>query len=121
MSLLAAGYDVTPQSAVGSQRTRSCWLTRCEPTVVTLHPIASDTAEAAAIKVPARAHQRGFWDRRSQINRLHSALREFSSAGLEAFGTDLAISTPLACSAGHPPPRWHRSIRRQAVSITSRS
>lgn len=59
-------------------------------------PIAGDSAEAAAVKVLARAHQRLIWDRQRQVNRLRSVLREFFPAALDAFGTDLAHPDALA-------------------------
>jgi len=37
-------------------------------------PVAGDSAEAEAIKVLARAHQRVIWDRQRQCNRLRSVL-----------------------------------------------
>ena len=55
-----------------------------------LRPVAGDTDAAEAVKVLARAHQQLIWERTRHLLRLRSALREFFSAALVAFGDDLA-------------------------------
>jgi hypothetical protein len=48
-------------------------------------PIASDSGQAEAIKVLARAHQNLIWARTRHTNGLRSALREYYPAALQAF------------------------------------
>jgi transposase len=59
-------------------------------------PVAGDSELAEAVKILARAHQSAIWSRQRQLNSLRSALREFSPAALEAFGTDLATPDAVA-------------------------
>ena len=44
-------------------------------------PVAGDSDDAGAVRVPARAHQQLIWDRVRQTNRLRSALREYFPGG----------------------------------------
>jgi transposase len=46
-------------------------------------PIASDSAQAEAIKVSARGHQNLIWARTRHTNALRSALREYYPGALE--------------------------------------
>jgi transposase len=66
-------------------------------------PVAGDSAEAAGIKVLARAHQNLIWDRTRHTNRLRNDLREFFPAALEAFD-DLAHLDAIAVLAKAPNP-----------------
>ena len=66
-------------------------------------PIAGDSAEAAGVKVLARAHQNLIWDRTRHTNRLRNDLREFFPAALVAFD-DLAHPDAVAVLAKAPNP-----------------
>ncbi len=66
-------------------------------------PVAGDSADAAGIKVLARAHQNLIWDRTRHTNRLRNDLREFFPAALEAFD-DLAHPDAIAVVAKAPSP-----------------
>lgn len=66
-------------------------------------PIAGDSAEAAGIKVLARAHQNLIWERGRHTNRLRNALREYYPAALEVF-VNLADRDTLAVLAKAPTP-----------------
>jgi transposase len=66
-------------------------------------PVAGDSAEAAGIKVLARAHQNLIWDRTRHTNRLRNDLREFFPAALVAFD-DLAHPDAIAVLAKAPNP-----------------
>lgn len=66
-------------------------------------PIAGDTAEAAGVKVLARAHQNLIWDRTRHTNRLRNDLREFFPAALVAFN-DLSHPDAVAVLAKAPNP-----------------
>ena len=65
--------------------------------------IAGDSAEAAGIKVLARAHQNLIWDRTRHTNRLRNDLREYFPAALDAFD-DLAHPDALSVLAKAPNP-----------------
>jgi len=75
--------------------------------------VAGDTELAEAVKVLARGHQSLIWSRERQLNQLRNALREFSPAALEAFGTDLASTDALAVLEVAPTP-----AEGQALSTT---
>ncbi len=49
-----------------------------------LRPVAGDSAEAAAIKVVARAHKTLIWERTRHTQRLRHALRDYFPAALQA-------------------------------------
>ncbi len=49
-----------------------------------LRPVAGDSAEAAAIKVVARAHKTLIWERTRHAQRLRHALRDYFPAALQA-------------------------------------
>ena len=68
-----------------------------------LRPVAGDRAEAAALKVAARAHQTLIWERSRHLLRLRAALREYFPAALEAFD-DLAAPDALELLARAPDP-----------------
>jgi transposase len=72
--------------------------------------VAGDTGLVEAVKVLARAHQSLIWSRQRQLNQLRNALREFYTAALEAFGTDLASADALAVLAVAPTPAQARSL-----------
>ena len=80
-------------------------------------PVAGDSAEAEAIKVLARAHQRVIWDRQRQCNRLRSVLREFFPGALDAFGTDLAHGD--ATSVLHRAPTPAAAARLSVATIAT--
>ena len=67
-------------------------------------PVASDSDEAAAVRILARAHQQLVWDRVRQTNRLRSALREYFPGALQAFPS-LAHGDALGLLATAPSPR----------------
>lgn len=67
-------------------------------------PVAGDSAEAAAVRILARAHQQLIWDRVRQTNRLRNALREYFPAALQAFPS-LAHGDALGVLARAPGPR----------------
>ena len=66
-------------------------------------PVAGDSAQAAAIKVVARAHQNLIWARVRHTNQLRNALREYYPAALETFD-DLAGRDTLAVLGKAPTP-----------------
>ena len=68
-----------------------------------LRPVAGDTADAAAIKVVARAHKTLIWERTRHTQRLRHALRDYFPAALEAF-TDLDAVDTLELLAKAPDP-----------------
>ena len=65
--------------------------------------IASDSADAEAIKVLARAHQNLIWSRTRHTNALRNALREYYPAALVAF-EDLSHGDALAVLDRAPTP-----------------
>ena len=66
--------------------------------------VAGDSADAAAVRILARAHQQLIWDRIRQTNRLRSALREYFPAALQAF-PNLAHGDALGVLSAAPSPR----------------
>jgi Transposase len=82
-------------------------------------PIAGDSAEAAAVKVLARTHQRLIWDRQRQLNRLRSTLREYFPAALDAFGTDLAHPDALSVLARASTPTLAVAAKLSVSAIAS--
>ncbi len=66
--------------------------------------VAGDSAEAAAVRILARAHQQLVWDRTRLTNRLRNALREYFPAALEAFPS-LAHDDAVGVLATAPGPR----------------
>jgi transposase len=82
-------------------------------------PIAGDSAEAAAVKVLARAHQRLVWDRNRQTNRLRSALREYFPAALDAFD-DLDHPDALGVLGRAPTPVAAAKLSTSAIGAALR-
>ena len=68
-----------------------------------LRAVAGDTAQAAAVKVVARAHKTLIWERTRHMQRLRHSLRDYFPAALEAF-TDLAAPDTLELLAKTPDP-----------------
>lgn len=68
-----------------------------------LRQVAADSAEAAAIKVVARAHKTLIWERTRHMQRLRHALRDYFPAALEAF-EDLTAPDTLALLNKAPDP-----------------
>ena len=68
-----------------------------------LRPVAGDSAEAAAVKVVARAHKTLIWERTRHTQRLRHALRDYFPAVLEAF-EDLDAADTLELLAKAPDP-----------------
>lgn len=83
-------------------------------------PVAGDSAQAQAVKVLARAHQRLVWARRRQTNGLRASLREFYPAALVAFGEDLAHPDALAVLERAPTPHKGRSLSASALTAALR-
>jgi transposase len=67
-------------------------------------PVATDSDQAEAVKVLARAHQSLIWARQRQVNALRNLLREFYPAALAAVGADLANPEALAVLRAAPTP-----------------
>ena len=65
--------------------------------------VAGDSADVAAVKVLARAHQNLIWTRNQHTNALRSALREYYPGALEAFN-DLHDRDALAILGRAPSP-----------------
>jgi transposase len=68
-----------------------------------LRTVASDSAEAEAIKVVTRMHKTLIWERTRTTQRLRHALREYFPAALEAFD-DLDAADALELLAKAPDP-----------------
>lgn len=68
-----------------------------------LRSVAGDSADAAAIKVVARAHKSLIWERTRHMQRLRHSLREYFPAALEAF-EDLTAPDALELLAKAPDP-----------------
>jgi hypothetical protein len=64
----------------------------------------SDSENANAIKVLARAHQRAIWNRQRETNALRSALKDYYPGALLAFGTELDESDAVEVLAIAPTP-----------------
>ncbi len=68
-----------------------------------LRAVAGDSAQAAAVKVVARAHKTLIWERTRHAQRLRHSLRDYFPAALEAF-TDLSAPDTLELLAKAPGP-----------------
>ena len=68
-----------------------------------LRAVAGDSAQAAAVKVVARAHKTLIWERTRHAQRLRHSLRDYFPAALEAFA-DLAAPDTLELLAKAPDP-----------------
>jgi hypothetical protein len=80
-----------------------------------LREAAGDSAEAAGIKVLARAHKTMIWDRTREVQRLRHQLLQYFPAALEAFG-DLDAPDTLELLAKAPDPQRARKLTRAQVS-----
>jgi transposase len=80
-----------------------------------LRAVASDTAQAAAIKVVARAHKTLIWERARHAYRLRHALRDYFPAALEAF-PDLAAPDTLELLAKAPDPASAAKLTTAQIS-----
>jgi len=135
MSLVAAGYEVyavNPLAAARYRERHAVSGAKSDPGDAAIladmvrtdrhhhRTIAGDSAEAAAVKVLARAHQRLIWDRQRQLNRLRSILREFFPAALDAFGTDLAHPDALGLLARAPTPGAAAGLSAAAIAAALR-
>jgi len=77
-------------------------------------PIASDSLDAEAIKVLARAHQSLIWARTRHTNAMRSALREYYPAALLAF-EDLAHGDALGVLGRAPTPEQGAHLDLPAI------
>jgi transposase len=68
-----------------------------------LRQVAADSADAAAVKVVARAHKTLIWERTRHTQRLRHALRDYFPAALEAY-EDLTAADTLELLAKAPDP-----------------
>ncbi|MFC0866385.1 IS110 family transposase, partial [Sphaerimonospora cavernae] len=68
-----------------------------------LRTVAGDSAQAAAVKVVARAHKTLIWERTRHAQRLRHSLRDYFPAALEAF-EDLTAADTLELLAKAPDP-----------------
>jgi transposase len=80
-----------------------------------LRAVAGDTAQAAAIKVVARAHKTLIWERARHTYRLRHALRDYFPAALAAF-TDLAAPDTLELLAKAPDPASAAKLTTAQIS-----
>lgn len=117
-ALIAAGYSVfavNPLQAARYRERHTVSGAKSDPTDAhvladmvridshQLRQVATDSAEAEALKVVARAHKTLIWGRARHANRLRHALREYFPAALEAFG-ELTASDALELLANAPEP-----------------
>jgi transposase len=86
-----------------------------------LRPAAGDTAQAAAVKVVARAHKTLIWDRTRQVQRLRHQLREYFPAALEAFEDLDAPDTLELLGKAPDPARAARLTRAQVAAALKRA
>jgi transposase len=77
--------------------------------------VAGDSAEAAAVRVLARAHKTLIWERTRQAQRLRHQLLEYFAAALEAFD-DLDAPDALELLARAPDPARAARLTRAQVS-----
>ena len=80
-----------------------------------LRAVAGDTAQAAAVKVVARAHKTLIWERTRHMQRLRHALRDYFPAALEAF-PDLAAPDTLELLAKAPDPASAAKLTTAQIS-----
>jgi transposase len=81
-----------------------------------LRPVAADTAEAEAVKVPTRMHKTMIWERTRAGQRLRHALREYFPAALAAF-EDLDAADTLELLGKAPDPA--SAARLSAAQISA--
>src|SRR4029077_6100807 len=80
-----------------------------------LRVVAGASADAAAVKVVARAHKTLIWERTRQVQRLRHQLREYFPAALTAFD-DLDAPDALELLAKAPDPARAGRLTRAQVS-----
>jgi len=80
-----------------------------------LRAVAGDSADAAAVKVVARAHKTLIWERTRQVQRLRHQLREYYAAALAAFD-DLDAPDALELLARAPDPARAAKLTRAQIS-----
>jgi transposase len=80
-----------------------------------LRAVAGDSADAAAVKVVARAHKTLIWERTRQVQRLRHQLREYYAAALAAFD-DLDAPDALELLGRAPDPARAARLTRAQVS-----
>jgi hypothetical protein len=76
---------------------------------------AGDSANAAAIKILARAHQSAIWARQREVNALRNALKDYYPGALRAFGTDLDDRGAVAILEIAPPPPLGRQLSKSKI------
>ena len=81
-------------------------------------PVATDSAEVAAITVMARAHQNLVWMRAGQQNVLRAQLCAYYPAAIEAFGEDLAHHDCLSVLLRAPTPERGARMSLSALRAT---
>jgi len=84
-----------------------------------LRAVAGDTAQAAAVKVVARAHKTLIWERTRHMQRLRHSLRDYFPAALEAF-TDLTAPDTLELLAKAPDPASAAKLTTAQISAALR-
>lgn len=80
-----------------------------------LRPVAGDSAQAAAIKVVARAHKTLIWERTRHTQRLRHTLRDYFPAALAAFD-DLDAADALDLLAKAPTPAQTARLTTAQIS-----
>jgi transposase len=80
-----------------------------------LRQVAADSAEAAAIKVVARAHKTLVWERTRHMQRLRHTLRDYFPAALEAF-EDLTAADTLELLTKAPDPASAAKLTTAQIS-----
>ena len=76
---------------------------------------AGDSANAAAIKILARAHQSAIWARQREVNALRNALKDYYPGALRAFGTDLDDRGAVAILEIAPTPPLGRQLSKSKI------
>jgi transposase len=79
-----------------------------------LRPVASDSAQAEAVKVVARTHKTLSWERTRHTQRLRHALREYFPAAVQAF-EDLDAPDALELLAKAPDPASAARLTRAQI------
>jgi transposase len=80
-----------------------------------LRPVASDTAQAQAVKVVTRAHKTLIWERTRHTQRLRHALRDYFPATLLAY-EDLDAADALELLAKAPDPASAAKLTITAIT-----
>ena len=76
---------------------------------------AGDSANVAAIKILARAHQSAIWARQREVNALRNALKDYYPGALRAFGTDLDDRGAVAILEIAPTPPLGRQLSKSKI------